>query len=301
MDEKLLKILKKVYYKKSYTKDEQGVQIKIETGDQYDLKTGTYHYSTETLSPEERSYLQQSGYPVNDIVHDTHDANIRKLKEIITNPNLSLYNLLSAYIAGFRSYPRGRQPILSYLFARAVPIHAFCNVHGGTICEICSMKKDFWLEFGNEIFRKYQGYSWNEIISVFYLDLEEFSKLPPIAVTEEDLQVFLSVIDLIRNAPEDETPSQLEQRIKKSKLITHCEKYRLRGQLMTLAELGVMPNPYIKPLFDEFTDFGTLCEAGRKVPGSNRSDIVLPLGGWRGKYRICEERFRQLFEPFERK
>lgn len=298
MDEKVFKILKKVYYKKSYAKDDQGTQIRIKTGDQYDLKTRTYHYSTENLSPEERSYLQQSGYPVNDIVYDTHDANIHKLKETITNPNLSLHNLLSAYIAGFGSYPRGRQPIMSYLFARAVPIHAFCNVHEGAICEICRIKKDFWLESGKVIFRNYWGYSWNEFVSEFYLDLEEFSKLPPIVATEEDLQVFFSVIDLIRNAPDDETPSQLEQRIKKSKLIPHCEKYRLRGQLMALADLGVMPNPYIKPLFDEFTDFGTLCEAGRKVPGSSRSDIILPLAGWRGKYGICEERFQELFEPF---
>lgn len=67
---------------------------------------------------------------------------------------------------------------------------------------------------------------------------------------------------------------------------------------MTLAELGVMYNPFIKPLFDEFSDCNTRWEAGRKVPGSSRSDIVLPLGGWRGEYGICEERFGELFGEF---
>lgn len=298
MDEKLFKILKKVYYKKRYAKDEKGCQVKIETGDTFDLQTKTWNYSTENLSTAEFLYLQKSGYPVNAVVHDTHDDNISKLKEIVEHPNLSLHNLLSAYIAGFGSFLRGRQPIMSYLFARAVPLHAFCNSGGGTVCEICRMEKEFWLEKGNEIFRKYWGYSWNEIVSDFYLDLEEFSKLQPIAATEEDLQIFLSVINMIRNAPEEETPGQLEQRIKKSKLIPDCEKYRLRGQLMTLAELGVMYNPFIQPLFDGFTDFNTLCEIGRKVPGSSRSDIVLPLSGWRGKYGICEERFHELFDSF---
>ncbi|MDE7297510.1 MAG: hypothetical protein K2N94_01615 [Lachnospiraceae bacterium] len=295
MDEKLFRILKKVYYKKRYAKDEKGCQIRIETGDVFDLKTNTMHYSTENLTPGEFSYLQESGYPLNDIIHDTHDENIRKLKEMINHPNLSLHNLLSAYIAGFQSFPRGRQPIISYLFARAVPLHDFCSSQGGKHCEICAVRREFWLEGGREIFRKYWGYSWNELPWEFYLDLEEFSKLQPIAATPEDLRIFLSVIDMIRNAPENETPGQLEQRIKKSKLIPNCEKYRLRGQLMALAELGVMPNPLIKPLFDGFTDCNTRYDIGRKVPGSSRSDIVLPLSGWRGKYGICEERFRELF------
>lgn len=300
MDEKLFRILKKVYYKKDEIKDEKGNKIRIKTGDVFDLKTNTRQYSLENLSPEEILYLQKSGFVVNDIVYDTHDDNIHKLKEIIGNPNLSLHNVLSAYIAGFGSFPRGRQPIMSYLFAHAVPFHHFCNSQGREICEICTVKKDFWSERGMEIFRRYWGYSWNELADQFYIDLEEFVKLPPRTATEEDLQIFRSVIDMIRNAPEDETPGQLEQRIKKSKLIPNCEKYRLRGQLMTLAELGVMYNPFIKPLFDGFTNFNTRCEIGRKVPGGSRSDIILPLSGWRGKYGVCEERFEELFGSFYR-
>ena len=300
MDEKLFKILKKVYYKKDSIKDEKGNKIRIKTGDVFDLKTSTMHYSIENLSQEEVLYLQKSGFAVNEIIHDTHDDNIHKLKEIIGNTNLSLHNLLSAYIAGFGSFPRGRQPIMSYLFARAVPLHGFCNSQGRDICEVCAVKKDFWTERGKEIFRRYWGYSWNEITYRFYIDLEEFAKLPPRTAAEEDLKIFRSVIDMIRNTPEDETPGQLEQRIKKSRVIPNCEKYRLRGQLMTLAELGVMYNPFIKPMFDGFTDFNTRCEIESKVPGSSRSDIILPLGGWRGKYGICEERFEELFGSFYR-
>lgn len=283
MDEQLLKILKKVYYKKKYIKDEKGYQTAVATGDLYDCKTRTTMYSTGNLSSKELLCLTKCGYPFNEITQGSHDETIHKLKEIIKHPNLSLDNLLSAYIAGFGSFPRGRQPILSYLFARAVPVHTFCNSHEGAVCEVCSLQKEFWLEKGKELFRNYWGYSWNERIAAFYLDLEEFSQLNPVVPTKDDLHIFYTVIDFIRNAPKDETVGKLEQRIKRSNIIPHCEKYRLQGQLISLAELGVIPNPFIPPLFDKFTDFMTQCDIGRKIPGSSRSDVVLPLAGWHGE------------------
>ena len=83
MDEQLFKILKKVYNKKRYIKDEQGYQIAIETGDVYDCKTGTKKYAMDTLSSKEKQYLTESKYPVNEIVYDLHDENIRKWKYFI--------------------------------------------------------------------------------------------------------------------------------------------------------------------------------------------------------------------------
>jgi hypothetical protein len=59
-----------------------------------------------------------------------------------------------------------------------------------------------------------------------------------------------------------------------------------------------MPNRYIKPLYEGFTDFNTLCEMGRKIPGSLRSDFTLPLSGWRRENRIDESRFHEIFDPF---
>jgi len=298
LDETLFKILKKVYGKKRYIKNENGYQVPIETGDKYDCGTGTTQYSTENLTQAELSYLQESGYPLNEVVHVTHDETIKKLKEILKHPNISFKNLTAAYIAGFCSFPRGRQPIISYLFAAAVPVHSFVKWGNSSACGMCAIDKESWLETGTEIFREYLGYSWNEIPKRFYLDLEEFSQLPPKVPTSEDLHIFCAVIDLIRNAPADETVGKLEQRITKAKLIPKCEKYRLRGQLMALAELGVMPNRFIKPLYDEFTDFETVCTLDRKIPGSPRSDVVLPLSGWRGELGICEERYNEVFGEY---
>jgi hypothetical protein bfra3_08516 len=145
---------------------------------------------------------------------------------------------------------------------------------------------------------QYWGYSWNEVVPTFYLDLAEFSKLEPVTPTENDWNIFYSVIELIRNAAKEETVGKLEQRIKNAKLIPNCEKYRLRGQLITLAELGVMPNSYIPPLFDKFTDAITLQKIDGKTPGSPRSDVPLPLSGWHGENGICNKRLSELFEVY---
>ena len=298
MDEKLYKILKKVYCKVRYVKDESGRQVRVETGDEFDCVTRTVQYSTDNLSQQELFYLQESGYPTNEIVHDTHDSAIEKLKKILQHENISLQNLIAAYICGFFSFPRGRQPIISYLFATAVSYHTYTNAYNNHICETCGMEDEFWVERGNEIFGRYAGQAWNERRRTFYVDLEEFSRLSPKAPTQEDLRIFFAVIDLIRTSSSDETVSKLEKRILKAKLIPHCNKYVLRGMLMTLAELGVMPNRFIKPLYDGFTEFNKMCEIDRKVPGSARSDIVLPLSGWRGECGICEERFSEIFGEF---
>ena len=84
-------------------------------------------------------------------------------------------------------------------------------------------------------------------------------------VTDKDIQIFRSVIEHIRNAPADETPGKLEQRIRKAKIIPDYEKFRFRGQLTVLAELGIMPNSYVKPLYDGFTPFAERCEINGKA------------------------------------
>ncbi|MCM1058350.1 MAG: hypothetical protein NC517_12195 [Firmicutes bacterium] len=294
MDDKLFKILDKVYHKKKYEKDENGYQRLIKTGDVFHRDTGTTTYSLDVLSPEELDYLLSSGYPVNEVAAYSHDECVQGYKELLHHANLTLENLLAAYLCGFSSFPRGRQPILSYLFARSVPEHTFTPFkEGGDVCTVCSVHKYMWVEKGRELFRNYWGYSWNEVWGESLVDLQEFSELPPCIPTEKDIQIFCTVIDLIRNAPSGETPGKLEQRIRKAKVVPHYEKYRFRGQLMTLAELGVMPNPYVRPLYDGFVPFGQRCQI--RIPGSARSDIVLPLAGWRGDDPINEDRLHSLF------
>ena len=98
MDNKLFKILKKVYYKKKYEKDENGYQHRTTNGDRFDCNTKTTTYALDNLSHEESDYLISSGYPVNEIVTYSHDECVKRYKEILRHPNLTLENLLAAYL-----------------------------------------------------------------------------------------------------------------------------------------------------------------------------------------------------------
>lgn len=275
MDDKLLKVLKKFYVNENRK------------------------HSLDFLSEKDKAYLVSTGYPAKGIIEYTHDECIKAYKDLLDHPNLTMENLVAAYVCGFSSFPRGRQPILSYLFAKAVPVHELTNPYGNDdTCSVCTIPAIRNVCLGEEIYRKYAGYSWNEYWSDFIASLQEFAELEPCTPTDEDIKIFNGVIDLIRKAPAKETPGKLEARIKQSKIVPGYEKYRFRGQLMTLAELGVMPNPYIKPLYDGFTSYGERNQISKRVPGSIRSDVILPLSGWRGDDPIDEERLELLFGKY---
>ncbi|MDT3318407.1 hypothetical protein Q4Q52_01325 [Shewanella sp. SP1S2-4] len=275
MDKGLFKALKKVYYKKSYRKDEHGYQQRIDNGDVFDVDTGTNIYSYQGLSDTEIALIEQSGYPVNNRVKLSHDEAVLAYKKLLLEPNLSLENLLAAYLCGFSSFPRGRQPILSYLFAKALPEHSMATAND--ICPVCSIKRVNWIEQGQKIFSCYAGSVWNERWAHNLIELQEFCTLSPCKPNAEDVAIFSSLIEAIRQAPLDETPGKLEQRVKKAKIIPNFNKYSFRGQLMVLAELGIMPNSYVEPLYEAFTPFEEICNI--KYPGSIRSDIILPACG----------------------
>ena len=80
MDNRLFKILKKVYYKKQ-----------DENADVFDCDTKTTTYALDNLSHEELNYLLSSGYPVNQIVAYSHDECVPGYKEILRHANLTFW------------------------------------------------------------------------------------------------------------------------------------------------------------------------------------------------------------------
>lgn len=296
VNDKLLKILKKVYHKKRYEKDEKGYYREIDHGDVWDNERAVYIFSTDNLKDEEKTYLEESSYPLNEIEHFTHDEVIDEFKKLIKNSNVTMDKALQAYVAGMKSFPRGRQPILSYLYANQCKNHSYL---GNTeYCEKCSIKKEKYLNVGEVLFSHYYGGSWNEGIELMLIELREFSQLEVPTPTEEDIVVFRKLIDVIRNAPQGETPGKLEQRIKLEKVFPKFSKYSIRGQLLSLAELGIMPNDFYPPMVDRLVDTVERTKFYEKAKGSPRSDIILPLAAWRGEYEIDEERLEKYFEKY---
>lgn len=153
---------------------------------------------------------------------------------------------------------------------------------------------------GEGLFSHYYGGSWNEGIELMLIELREFSQLEVPTPTEEDIAIFRKLIDIIRNAPQGETPGKLEQRIKSEKVFPKFSKYSVRGQLLSLAEFGIMPNDLYPPMVDRFVDTVEKMKLYEKAKGSPRSDIILPLAAWRGEYAIDEERLEKFFGKYSK-
>ncbi|ATP42431.1 hypothetical protein CSE16_10885 [Solibacillus sp. R5-41] len=298
MNDKLLKILKKVYNKKRYDKDEKGYYREIDHGDEWDNERAVYIFSTNILKDEEKIYLEESSYPLKEIEHFTHDKVIDEFKILTKNFNVTMDKALQAYVAGMNSFPRGRQPILSYLYAHQCKNHTYLSETD--YCQKCSVKKEKYLNVGEVLFSYYYGGSWNEGVELMLIELREFSQLDVPTPTEDDIVIFRKLIDIIRNAPQGETPGKLEQRIKSEKVFPKFSKYSVRGQLLSLAELGIMPNDFYPPMVDRFVDPFERMKLYEKAKGSPRSDIILPLAAWRGEYGIDEERLDKYFGKYSK-
>ena len=97
------------------------------------------------LKADEYTYLLENSYLVNESgsFYSTNQC-IEKYKSLLQNSNINLKSCLSAFICGFNSFPRGRQPILSYLFARAVPLPMLTILI--VIAPLCSIKGNNWIQ-----------------------------------------------------------------------------------------------------------------------------------------------------------
>lgn len=81
-----------------------------------------------------------------------------------------------------------------------------------------------------------------------------------------------------------------------SKLLNQTDKYKRYGILQTLAECGIIPNPFIAPRYETFITPQDLRKASENLTTSFRSGIILPLGGWRGECGIDRNRFKEIFD-----
>lgn len=122
------------------------------------------------------------------------------------------------------------------------------------------------------------GHSWNEIPKDFLLELLEIYSVQKLEISKDHIKRFINLLTEIDNAPSDETPGQLEKRLAKSNILPKTYKYKRYGILQTLAVIGVLP---------------TRAENDHQPA---RSDIVLPLAGWSGKFGVDFDKAKHVFK-----
>lgn len=245
-------------------------------------------------SEAERAAVAAAGYPIDTPVRYTHAEAITRLHAV--RDRLSSDAIAEAFIAGVGgSAPRGLQPLISYAFARHVPAHPPAGTRD--TCEVCSLERTAEIDRSEELLRCHLGFLWNELPTDWVLDLEELVAIGPPRPTAADRATFRALLEAIAEAPADCTPGQLEKDLARRKALPHSrDKYQRYGILEALAEVGVLPNPLIAPRWDAFTPNVDRHAASAKVRGSPRSDIVLPLGAWRGALGVDWTRAAELFD-----
>jgi len=283
MDDKAYKILKSVY------KNENG---------KYDAKTSTYSFIVPTnIKSQDIEYLKSQNIEINSVENFSHDIVVERLADVSSDKRLSLERVAKAFIAGVGgSYQRGLQPLISYCFAKHLLPHDFVKTH--KVCSLCGIEKTEWKNVSYEIFRLYWGYAWNEMPLTYLIDLEEFIEQAEINPTQQDIEIFNTLLDTISNASPDETPSPLEKRIAKEKIIPKVDKYRRYGILEALSEVGVIPNSIQDPSIERFISREERWANSEKLKSNLRSDIVLPFGAWRGNLGIDYAKAKEIFGDY---
>jgi hypothetical protein len=112
-------------------------------------------------------------------------------------------------------------------------------------------------------------------------DLEAAAVELPVP-TSADRAVLVDLLALIAAQPNGTTPGQLERAVGRAKLLPRTDKYQRYGILIGLAEFGILPSPVLAPSYDRFVPIAEQHAAYRKLRGAPRSDITVPLAGWRG-------------------
>lgn len=282
--QKMMQVLRKLY--------------KYENG-RYDGKRQVSVYDTQTLSEKDQVLLSQSGWQANDIVSfSSHDDIITRLHSLKNNTALTRERCISAFIAGVGgSYLRGRSVLSAFHKLNTLPVHTYLEKLQYACCWVCGDHNT--TKYINDSYFQYCLYYGNAYSSTAlyaYLNLRHLLTTEPVTPTDQDNAIFRQLLDMLRNAPEDETPGQFEKRLKASKLIAG-DRYTLRGILQSLALTGVIPNQFMTLSLSRWTDFGDIVITENQLKNTKgRSDMEMPWAGWKGNLRINDEKAAGYFD-----
>ncbi|HVI47833.1 MAG TPA: hypothetical protein VM802_23390 [Chitinophaga sp.] len=261
----------------------------------YNLEASRHeHRIPADITAEDIALLESKGYRPNHFYTLTHDEALARLLSVRDqHPQLPVL-AAALFVKGITGeYIRGRQTLMSYLYVKHLSPHSFT---GTGSCVICGLPAGETIDFTEQLYRRYDGHSWNELPLHFLPELEEAVRFPLPELTVADKAKLTGLLTFIAEADNAETPGKLEKRIAAAKLLPLTDKYKRYGILQTLAECGILPNQLIPPSFDAFSTRTEHWAANKQLTTSSRSDIILPLGGWKGAMGVNFDRYHEIFD-----
>lgn len=268
---------------------------------QYDPKRQVSLYNLDILSEKQQILLSDINWQPNIIEKFVDHADIiAKLHSLKNNPLLTQKRCLDAFVAGVGgSYLRGRSVLGAFHKLQNLPFHDYEEKTQYACCWICSdHNKQKYINDSYFQYCLYYGNSYTGNPSYAYLNLKHLLTVEPIKPTQTDKEAFKQLLNLLRNAPQDETPGKFEKRLNESKLISG-DKYTKRGLLHSLALIGVIPNSFISLSLNNWVDFGDITSAENQLNNTKgRSDMEMPWAGWKGHLKINEEKVAAYFGDY---
>ncbi|WP_332002886.1 hypothetical protein [Chitinophaga sp.] len=279
MNKKILSILKKIY------SHENGF---------YNAALNRHeHKIPATITASDLEVLNNSGFAPNQFETFDHHHALERMLKLQQHKKLTLDFAAALFLKGLTGeMPRARQTLMSYLYIKHLFKH---NFSGKNTCEICGLPATETIDKTHQLYTYYIGHSWNEMPLHFLVELEEAVTFDMPTISHADKQKSAELLAFIEAADKQETPGKLEKRIAAHKILDQTDKYKRYGILQTLAECGILPNTFIKPKYEAFTIQTDLWKASENLTTSFRSDIILPLGGWKGENGVDRERYAEIF------
>lgn len=146
----------------------------------------------------------------------------------------------------------------------------------------CGLPPASDVDVTHTLLRLVLGWAWNEMPYHYLPDLEAAAAEGLPQPADDDRARLRALLDVLRAAPAGTRPSELEKLVAAAKIVPGTDKYQRYGVLIGLAEFGVLHSPALPPTWDRFVSATELHAAARTLRGAPRSDITLPLAGWRG-------------------
>ncbi|MGV9316508.1 hypothetical protein ACWDR0_30625 [Streptomyces sp. NPDC003691] len=239
-------------------------------------RTGTVKGAEPSGDPADTAAARDHGWPVHE--REQWTAPVIVGRAVSAAAALREETVLAAFVAGLGSAPRGRQTVISYGWARFLGTAP--PGRGGV--PDCGLKPVSEVDVTHTLLRLALGWAWNEIPEHYLPDLEAAAAHGLPRPEEDDRERLRALLGLIRSAPAGTTPGALEKEIARARIVPGTDKYQRYGVLIGLAETGVLPSPLLPPMWDRFVPTAERHAASGVRGGGPRSDITVPLAGWRG-------------------
>lgn len=243
-------------------------------------RTGTVKGAEPSDDPADVAAAERAGWPV----RSPERWSPREVVErgVAASARLDEDGVLAAFVAGLGSAPRGRQTVISFAWARRLD-DAPEAADGVPDCGLRIPAGEVYeVDVTEALLRLALGWAWNELPEHYLPDLEAAAAEGLPEPCDEDRARLRALLDVVRAQPEGTRPSELEKQVARAKIVPGTDKYQRYGVLVGLAELGVLPSPLLPPMWDGFVPTSARDAADRAAPGGPRSDVTVPLAGWRG-------------------